>query len=102
MIGSNESTQVPRRVAARIPSRVPKTKLSTVATPTSASVHGSAVRITEETVDGKKVDGDPEVAVQDLAQVGEVLADEALPGVDAEGDREGVKRGRRIPSGGRG
>src|SRR5258707_15470113 len=44
--GSRLSSQLPRRQATRAPSRVPATKLSTVAVPTRPSVHGSAPRIT--------------------------------------------------------
>ena len=52
MAGSRLSSQLPRRQATSTPTSVPSTKLITVATPTSASVHGSAPLITLVTVDG--------------------------------------------------
>ena len=46
MAGSRVSSQLPRRQATRMPSSVPRMKLSTVAVPTRPSVQGSAPRIT--------------------------------------------------------
>ncbi len=50
--GRRLSSQLPRRQAAAMPSRVPAAKLMIVARPTRPIVQGSALRITLVTVDG--------------------------------------------------
>ena len=57
--GSRLSIQEPRRQPVKTPMPVPSTKLISVVTPTSASVHGSDWPITSLTGVGKKVKDSP-------------------------------------------
>ncbi|WP_279582218.1 hypothetical protein [Fodinicola feengrottensis] len=50
--GTNMSVQPPRFQAAMMPADVPNTKLMTVQTPISPSVHGRVVAITSDTAVG--------------------------------------------------
>src|SRR6266568_5584817 len=53
--GSTPSSHEPRRHATTMPMIVPARKLTTVAAPTSATVHGSATVSTLDTDAGKKL-----------------------------------------------
>ena len=67
-----------------MPSSVPSAKLMIVAVPTRISVHGSVWARTAVTLEGYCADADAEVAVGDVAEVGDVLADDAAVRVGAE------------------
>ena len=57
--GRMASKRPPRRQAANIPIRVPRTNAITVAVPTSPTLHGSASITTLPTDEGKKLSDVP-------------------------------------------
>ena len=81
----------PRRHALIAPMTVPKMNARIVVMPTRPSVHGNAERITWLTDSGKNEIEIPKLPVKQLREVVEVLREQALVAVDAEGDLQRVQ-----------